>query len=251
MKISNSSPVSTAAPWVLFSLYQLEQGNKLWALKTMGRSAEKLKKEKEMPFGLMLGTGSGNGFSMYPDWSRYALCSSWASPDAAQKFLATSLLAKRLAERSSEVWSVLMQPVVSRGAWGGRNPFTPQAAPLAPSEPVVALTRARIRFSRLPEFWKYVPGVSDATGRAPGLLAKTGIGQLPLVEQATLSVWENAAAIDEFAYKMQQHRQVVGLTRQRNWYSEELFARFRPVWINGSWSGSPLLPQLIATPPQI
>jgi hypothetical protein len=30
-----------------------------------------------------------------------------------------------------------------------------------------------------------------------------------------------------FAYKMQEHRNVIQKTRTRNWYSEEMFTRFR------------------------
>jgi hypothetical protein len=33
----------------------------------------------------------------------------------------------------------------------------------------------------------------------------------------------------KFAYGMKQHRDVIEKTRSRDWYSEEMFTRFRPL----------------------
>ncbi|EMR04214.1 DUF3291 domain-containing protein [Cesiribacter andamanensis] len=234
--------LSPSAPLVLFSLFQLEKGHRLWALRKMGLSSFLLPPSAAMPFGLMLGVGKG--FGLDPDWDRYALLSSWRRPEEAYDFLEKNRLAQQLQHKSRERWSVLMQPVVAKGEWGGKNPFLPAAPPLEAGEPVVVLTRATIRPTRMLEFWRQVPPVSLSTQQAPGLLAKIGIGELPVVQQATLSVWENKEKLEGFAYHMQQHRAVIGQTRRRNWYSEELFARFRPLWTQGSWSGQQVLPQL-------
>jgi hypothetical protein len=51
------------------------------------------------------------------------------------------------------------------------------------------------------------------------------VGEYPLIEQATLSVWESAAQLDEFAYRSRQHAPMVKKTRQYNWYREEMFVR--------------------------
>jgi heme-degrading monooxygenase HmoA len=233
---------STSSPLVLFTLFQLTAGKRLWALRKMGLSPFQLRKGADMPFGLMLGVGKG--FGLDPDWDRYALLTSWRSPEAAHTFLQQATLVQQLQARSRESWSVLMQPVLARGEWGGKNPFLPLAEPLAAHEPVVVLTRATIRPSRMVEFWRQVAPVSGATEQAPGLLAKVGIGELPVVQQATLSVWENLERLEHFAYHMQQHRAVIGQTRRRNWYSEELFARFRPLWTQGRWEGQEVLPGL-------
>lgn len=247
MNFPTPSPKSASPPWVVFSLYQLQKGNRFWAFKTMGRSSSLLKASNNMSFGLMLGTGSGRGFGAFPNWKRYALLSSWHSQDEAEAFLAKNPLALQLQHRSKEALTVLMQPVVSKGSWAGDNPFSPLAAPLSPGEPVIALTRATIHLKRLPEFWKYVPKVSYATEYSPGLLLKTGIGEVPLVQQATVSIWQDQQSLDSFAYKMAEHRAVVGLTRQRNWYNEELFARFRPIKSWGTIDGSNPIPQLNAS----
>ncbi|AHM61821.1 spheroidene monooxygenase [Flammeovirgaceae bacterium 311] len=230
---------------MLFSLFQLKEGNKFWAFKTMGTASRQLTTNERMPFGLMLGTGGGRGF-LLPNWRQYALLTSWQRAEDALNFMKVSLLAQGLQQRSKEAWSVLMQPVVSKGAWGGNNPFTPLADPLQPHEPVAVLTRASIRLPRLVEFLRHVPTVSHTTDTAPGLLLKAGIGELPIVQQATFSVWKDTRSVDNFAYKMREHKEVVAKTRQRNWYSEELFARFRPVQSWGTVGGKNPLENLPA-----
>jgi heme-degrading monooxygenase HmoA len=236
MTFSSHHPFSVSPPWVLFSLFQLREGNKFWAFKTMGTYAKQLTTSERMPFGLMLGTGGGRGF-LLPNLRQYALLTCWQRAEDARNFMNVSLLAQGLQQRSEEVWSVLMQPVVSKGAWAGNNPFTPLADPLQAHEPVAVLTRAAIRLPRLLEFLKHVPPVSQTTDTAPGLLVKTGIGELPIVQQATFSLWKDTQSVDNFAYKMREHREVVAKTRQRNWYSEELFARFRPMQSWGTLEG--------------
>jgi hypothetical protein len=53
------------------------------------------------------------------------------------------------------------------------------------------------------------------------------VGEIPLFEQATLSLWNSQKELNDFAYKSRQHAPVVKKTRDYNWYSEELFLRMR------------------------
>jgi hypothetical protein len=99
---------------------------------------------------------------------------------------------------------------------------------------VAVLTRASIRPSKAIEFWKNVPPVQSQMKKANGLLFSVGVGEMPVLRQATFSVWESEAAMKEFAYSMQEHKEVIRQTRNRNWYSEEMFTRFRPL----SWAGT-------------
>jgi hypothetical protein len=39
--------------------------------------------------------------------------------------------------------------------------------------------------------------------------------------------------VEQYAYRQSGHKEVVRLTRQRNWYTEELFARFSVVGAEG------------------
>jgi hypothetical protein len=73
--------------------------------------------------------------------------------------------------------------------------------------------------------------------KAPGLLFSAGIGEAPVYRQATFSLWQNSEAMKAFAYRMQEHRDVVRDTRKYAWYSEEMFLRFRPLYSCGSVRG--------------
>lgn len=64
---------------------------------------------------------------------------------------------------------------------------------------------------------------------AEGLLTSVGFGEIPFLKQATISVWQSAEYMKKFAYKQSEHASVIKKTRQQNWYSEELFARLKPI----------------------
>jgi hypothetical protein len=102
---------------------------------------------------------------------------------------------------------------------------------------MAVLTRASIRWRKAPRFWQYVEPTSAALAHAVGVRAAIGLGELPLVRQATFSVWESAQAMQEYAYKDVKHREVIVLTRREKWYAEELFARFQVLGGNGTLDG--------------
>jgi len=206
----------------------------------MGRSALLSSKPRDLLFGKMMGSGKG-GFSMMPDFSRYAMLCSWQSAQAAEAFFQSELFSTYTAQ-TDETYTLQMLPVQSHGYWNGRNPFNTTIKTLQPAElPVVVLTRATIRLSRLPEFWRNVPKAQQAIRHSAGLLFSVGVGELPLVQQATVSIWQNLEAVRQFAYQKTVHKDIVHQTRQRNWYSEDLFARFVPVATQGTYDGRDIL----------
>ena len=79
---------------------------------------------------------------------------------------------------------------------------------------------------------------SAALAQAAGVRAAIGLGELPVVRQATFSVWESAQAMQEYAYRDARHREVIKLTRRENWYAEEMFARFRVLGSRGTLDGA-------------
>ncbi|MEY2998906.1 MAG: Spheroidene monooxygenase, partial [Bacteroidota bacterium] len=60
-----------------------------------------------------------------------------------------------------------------------------------------------------------------------------GVGEYPLVEQATMSVWNSADELDAFAYRSRQHAPMVQKTRKHQWYSEEMFIRMEVLNVIG------------------
>ena len=111
------------------------------------------------------------------------------------------------------------------GLWDGEQPFELNGK-FDEDKPIVVLTRARIRKRKLMQFWKSVPSVSKSMEGAAGLQFSKGIGELPLIFQATVSEWSSRERMVDFAYRNPRHAEVIKKTRQLKWYAEELFAEF-------------------------
>lgn len=223
-------------PLVTLSLFGYSGAAQAWAFAQMGLARPLLAGVDGLRFCRLVGSGRGAGFSIRPNWSRYGLLAVWETAAAADAFFATSPLVARYLARADEVWTVRLEPTSAHGAWAGANPFLP-LAPKRDGGPIAVLTRAAIRWRKLPSFWSAVPVASRAIEGADGLLASIGIGEAPFVLQSTFSVWESETAMTAFAYGTEAHRTAVRRTRDENWYGEDLFARFVPLASEGTWNG--------------
>jgi hypothetical protein len=142
--------------------------------------------------------------------------------------------------RADELWTVRLQPLSWHGTWGGVDPFAGVAPepPLAHGlGPLAILTRATIRPGRLAAFRAAARRVNAELARRPGLLGAIGIGEAPLFTQATFSLWDSPQAVRGFAYAEPEHMAAMRRRAAEGWYSEELFARFRPIASYGTWEG--------------
>jgi len=226
------------------TIFTLQPGQRRWGLAQMGTSPGTLKKVPGLRFFQLLGSGAANGFGFLPNLDRYGFLGVWDSDEAATAFFTAHPLWASYQHRSRETWTAELAPLRSHGLWNGSNPFdyphdTLGDAPEA--GPVAVLTRASIRLRRAVRFWGYVEPTSRALAEAPGVQLAIGLGELPLVRQATFSIWESAAAMQQYAYRDVRHREVIQLTRREGWYGEELFARFRVLSSRGTVDGrSPL-----------
>ena len=143
-----------------------------------------------------------------------------------------------------ETWSIALQVVGGHGTWDGAS-FVDATLPQRRNDygdgPLAVLTRATIRPRRLRSFWRNVPPVSREFFSAEGVRLSVGIGELPLVRQATFSLWDSGERMKDFAYRSPLHRDVIARTRSEGWYSEEMFLRFRPLLSVGSLKGRTIL----------
>jgi heme-degrading monooxygenase HmoA len=193
----------------------------------MGLAPSKLQQKKGLRFFKLMGTGGGNGFSLWPDFGTYAFLGVWDSQKSADDFLKDNALLQTYYQKSSSIRTLKMLPVKSHGLWSGQNPFTEHKPVTIDSKlPVAVITRATLRPSRLIAFWKSVPSASAAIENAAGVQYFKGIGEWPFVQQATLSLWDSFEAVKKFAYRDQTHAKIIKKTRSQQWYSEDLFARF-------------------------
>ena len=196
-----------------------------------------LRRTPGLEFWKLLGTGRGRTMTLSADLRRWALFAVWEDERSLDAFLRASPVAARWAEHAAEVFHVRLDPVRAHGAWSGHQLFDGARGRLAPDEPVAILTRAKIRPRRLSAFYRSIlPPAADLT-RRPAVLASVGIGEWPVARQATFSVWRSVREAQEFAYRSAPHAEVVRRTREEAWYSEELFARFRPYGSAGTWDG--------------
>ena len=130
-----------------------------------------------------------------------------------------------------------MDPIEGHGLWDKKQPFGDLPKHADFEGPIGVLTRATIRLSKLRAFWGNVAGVANRMNNCKGLHTSFGIGELPFIKQATFSVWESKEAMKDFAYRMKEHNEVIQKTRKENWYSEELFVRFKLLLTVGTVHG--------------
>ncbi len=126
-------------------------------------------------------------------------------------------------------------PISSHGRWSGVQPFDVNSHLAKTWEgKVLALTRARIHWSKNLQFWRAVPPVIQSLRDCLGVESAIGIGEAPLGLQGTFSIWSDAQALQTFAYNGDAHAEVIRQTQNQEWYSEELFARFALLEVRGS-----------------
>ncbi|KRO89712.1 MAG: hypothetical protein ABR90_05685 [Cryomorphaceae bacterium BACL29 MAG-121220-bin8] len=200
--------------------------NKFWAFTQMHYAFEKMNKTPNLKFFKLLGTGSGNGFSLFPDFSTYSILCVWENKSSALNFINESQHALSISEMAYSRKDFLLNPIKSHGKWNGINPFKTDSERINKDSKIGIITRATVNASRMLEFWKSVPDASNAIKNATGVEWFKGIGEWPFIQQATFSVWDNLESVKNFAYNSGSHAEIIKKTRKRKWYKEDLFARF-------------------------
>lgn len=195
-----------------------------------------LRREKGLLFWKLCGAGSGHGFDFRPNGRQWAILAAWPDLPTARAGIQRPTWARWRAH-AVETYTVFLNPVASRGAWAGVNPFLPDPAPPGPG-PYAALTRATVKLRHLPAFWARVPDVNARIGADPAVAFKIGIGEIPLLHQVTFSVWPDLAAMAEFARKDGPHARAIRAVREGGWFAEELYARFQVLATDGTWGNA-------------
>lgn len=186
----------------------------------------------------LCGTGTGQGFTPRPNWQVWAIFAVWPDADSARRHLETHPVYTRWRARAAEDWTLFLSPQSARGSWSGVNPLIEgDATPIPPDAPHAVLTRATVKARHALSFWGKVPDISAVIGTDPNVLFKIGIGEVPLLHQVTFSVWPDLDSMAAFARHDGPHARAVASVRQGQWFTEELYARFRVLGSRGTWGG--------------
>jgi heme-degrading monooxygenase HmoA len=215
-------------PRVFIDFFQFES-HRYWAFKQMLMGPIAIQKTLGLQFFKFLGTGGGNGFSLRPDFSTYAVLTLWDNPKDYHNFIENHPYWKTYQKKAVCQRTIGLLPVHSHGKWNGSNPFINHIQKSIESHantPVAVLTRATLNWNRLLSFWRSVPHAVRTIENAKGILFYKGVGEWPWVQQATVSIWENFEAVNTFAYKHRGHAEIVRKTKAQKWYKEDLFSRF-------------------------
>jgi hypothetical protein len=205
------------------------------ALVRMGLDRGHLRRTPGLRFAKLLGTGDGHTFTVRDaDLRHWGLLATWSSAAAAEAF-ESGPVARGWGRVAYERLRVDLRPMASRGEWSGRRPFG-EPTPMPHDGAVASVTRARITPRRMASFWRAVPPVSADLALCAGLRLAVGIGEAPIGLQGTFSLWSTADALTEFAHRRGPHSDVVARTTTEAWYSEELFARFAVLSVDGTFA---------------
>lgn len=192
-------------------------------------------KKYQVRFSKLMGSGKNGTFDIEPDLGQWAYLWVWKNQEDYSNFQENSSIMRYIRKFSSENFTLFLKPMQSRGLWDNRNPFdTEKMNSFEVNEPIVVLTRASIRPHKAADFWRNVPAIAQNFAQNEGFIYSIGVGEMPLFKQATVSVWQNESAMKAFAYRAKEHAEVIKKTHRDNWYSEELFARFRLLGHSGN-----------------
>jgi hypothetical protein len=165
----------------------------------------------------VLGSGHEGGFGLRPSASRQGLFLVFDGEAAADAFLAHGRAAQAYRAHAREFCTVKLRAFASRGHWDGRDIAVSAAAPA--SGTVAALTRASIRPLQAAKFWRLAPPAEASLAAMPGCRLAVGLGEAPLLRQATFSLWDDQAAMDSYA-RSGAHLQAIRAARRGNYLGE-------------------------------
>ncbi|MGN7990294.1 DUF3291 domain-containing protein [Pedobacter sp. 22226] len=192
---------------------------------------------KRCRFWKLMGSGKDAQVDQAPDYKHWAVLTTWNNRNDYDAFHQNSFVMKWFSLFGTESFTILLNPLSSHGLWSKKEPFKVINSNQIHTGKIAVITRAAIRFNKLKEFRQNIKRAAVAMRSAPGFILSAGIGENPFFDQATFSIWENAESMKAYAYKSFDHADVIKLTRERKWYSEELFARFEIVESWGTLNG--------------
>ena len=218
----------------VLSLVNYQKSSLSWGISRLVIGQYPFKNIPGLQFVKVLGSGKHGGFDLKPSFRKQGLFCVFKTPEQAQDFLEHSTILKAYQDHSTEYFSVMLQAYSSKGTWSKNTIEVTQEAPL--SGRIAGITRASIKFSKAPSFWRKAPPAQVSLEQAPGCLLAAGLGEAPYLRQATFTMWESTSAMDQYA-RSGAHLEAIQTAYQGQFFSESMFTRFIPINPQGVWRG--------------
>jgi len=243
-----TEPSPSADDVVVVLLIDLAPGSLLWGWSRVVFGKRLLRKVRGLRFAKAMGSGEGGGFGLWPSATRQSLFAVFDGQAAAEHFLAASPTVAAYRAHSRECCVALLRATSSRGSWDGSvisvtavTAVNAVDAVITDGEPafaapVAVLTRASIRPSRAWKFWRHSPASEHALAQAAGCRLAAGMGEAPLLRQATFSVWDRQADMDAYA-RQGPHLEAIRAAQREGYFSESMFVRFQVLQLQGVFQG--------------
>jgi spheroidene monooxygenase len=219
---------------VVLVLADMAPTHTLWGWSRLVLQRLPLRRIPGLRFSKVLGSGHNGGFGLRPSKTRQGLFLAFDDEASARSFIHSSAVMAGYRARSAELLVALLRACSSKGSWSGTQIGVTAATPT--DGPIAALTRASIRPQRAAAFWRIQPGTEQALAKVSGCLLAAGVGEAPLLRQATFTLWESAAAMDAYA-RSGAHGEAIRTAYQGGFFAETMFVRFAPLLVQGRWQG--------------
>jgi len=224
-----------AAPgYAVLQLVRYRPTSVAWGLSRLALGARGVDAWKGLRALRILGSGREGGFGVAPSWRHQGLFAMFDDEAAARSFAQEARALQDRASRSAETFLAVLAASAARGSWGGvgmRPVVEPQAG-----RPLAGLTRWSLRMPHAATFWGHSPGSESALRRTEGCRLAVGLGEAPLLRQATFSLWDTAEAMQAYS-RHGSHGDAARRAFREGWFSEWMFVRFVPLMLRGSWAG--------------
>ena len=221
-------------PVVVVALVDFAAGHRLWGWSRIMMRARALAATPGLRFAKVLGSGHQGGFGLRPSPSIQGLFCVFDNLASARQFTSPTGALAPWRARARDCFTIKLRPWSSRGSWSGMSLSV--TAPRPDHGLVASLTRASIRPTRAAAFWKMQPAAERSLARAEGLRLACGIGEAPILRQATFSLWESVQAMDAYA-RSGAHQSAIVAAARGQFFSESMFVRFVPFEAEGCWQG--------------
>jgi hypothetical protein len=228
---------SAPAAGPVVTLVLVDFRSRWWAWSRLVRGPGALRGVPGLRFAKVLGSGHEGGFGLKPSATRQGLLCVFDAGDQAAAFVESSSVIDAYRQHAREFCAFRLRPYASRGSWDGMTLAV--SAPAPATGPIAALTRASIHPLRTASFWRMAPAAQRDVEHAAGCRLGVGLGEAPLLRQATFSVWDSAAHMDAYA-RRGAHLEAIRASRAGGHFTESMFVRFVLEQHSGQWKGQRL-----------